>query len=206
MTLDKTQNKDQNYVYSHLKAFIQDDKRIWSFIWGIVSASILVVIGFYVSTAYILKPYTYPVVLYIVLTIFAGSVGLYFADFWKNNENSIALSFGFLLVLLISTIALFWNKALVDILLLLGFFFGFAFVMSGAVDNSQLIQVFFRKLLKKFSWYLFGLELTSSFEIPLFQKIINSKGLNAPNIILITIVGMAYIVFVVVVYKYINSQ
>lgn len=145
-------------------------------------------------------------VLYIVLTIFAGSVGLYFADFWKNNENSIALSFGFLLVLLISTIALFWNKALVDILLLLGFFFGFAFVMSGAVDNSQLIQVFFRKLLKKFSWYLFGLELTSSFEIPLFQKIINSKGLNAPNIILITIVGMAYIVFVVVVYKYINSQ
>lgn len=186
--------------------FFKIDEKIWSFIWGVVSAAILVVLGYYFSNTYILEPYTYPAVLYVVLTIFSGSVGLYFADFWRNNQGGIALSFGFLLVLLISTIFLLWDKAIVDILLLLGFFFGFAFVMSGAVDKPKQIQKFLKKLLKKFSWYIFSLELTTSFEIPLFQKVINLNEVNIENTVLITVIGVAFIAFVVVVHNYISDQ
>lgn len=206
MNEDDSQKNEGKTLRHLISSLFKKDNKIWSFIWGVVSASIFVVLGYYFSTTYKLDPYTYPIVLYVVLIIFSGTVGLYFADFWKNNEDSIALSFGFLLVLLISTIFLLWDKVIVDILLLLGFLFGFAFVMSGAVVKQEQILKFLKKLLKKFSWYIFGLELTTSFEIPLFQKVINLNEVNIENTVLITVIGVAYIAFVVVVNKYIRDQ
>lgn len=176
-------------------------QKFWSFIWGFVSALILVILGSYVSSNYFPTPYINPVILAVVMVIFSGSVGLYFAEFWKDSDDSIAVSFGFLIVLFGAIAILLYTNKLISLMLAFGFFFGLAFVLSGHVNDTTQVIAFFRKLLKKFSWYIFGLELTASYEIPLFQKV-----LNIHNAIIMLAIAIPYVLFVIIVYYYIDKK
>jgi len=176
-------------------------QKFWALIWGFVSALILIILGSYVSSNYFPAPYVNPVILAVVMVIFSGTVGLYFAEFWKESEDSIAVSFGFLIVLFGSMVILLHSDNLISLMLALGFFFGLAFVLSGHVNDTDRVITFFRKLLKKFSWYIFGLELTASYEIPLFQKV-----LNVQNVLLMLSLAVPYIIFVLIVYFYVDRK
>ncbi|MCL5888649.1 MAG: hypothetical protein M1597_01650 [Candidatus Thermoplasmatota archaeon] len=176
-------------------------EKYFSFFWGFISALILIVLGNYLSSRYFPTPYVNPVILPIVLLIFSGTVGLYFAEFWKGTEDSIAMSFGFLIVLFVAMVFLFYTNSITTYMLLLGFLFGLTFVLSGHVNDTEKIISLFHKLLKKFSWYIFGFDLTASYEIPLFQKVLNIR-----NFALMVFVGILYIVFVIIVFYYVDKK
>jgi uncharacterized membrane protein YeaQ/YmgE (transglycosylase-associated protein family) len=176
-------------------------QKFMSFFWGFISALILIVLGGFIASSYFPTPYVNPVILAIVLLIFSGTVGLYFAEFWKETGDSIAMSFGFLVVLFGAMIFLFHTNTTTTYMLPLGFFFGLTFVLSGHVNDSKKIINLFRQLLRKVSWYIFGLELTASYEIPLFQKVLDIR-----NIVLMLTVGILYIVFVIVVFYYVDKK
>lgn len=176
-------------------------EKIYSFFWGFVSALILIILGYYISSKYYPTPFINPVILAIVMVIFSGTVGLYFAEFLVASENDTAVSFGFLIVLFGSMAILLYSNELIALMLALGFFFGLTFVLSGHVNDSKKVIFIFRKLLKKFSWYIFGLELTASYEIPLFQKVLTVK-----NIVLMLSLAIPYIIFVIIIYAYIDKK
>lgn len=182
------------------------NQKLWSFIWGVVASAILVIFGYFFTKYYGITPFTYPLELYIVVTIFSATVGLYFAGFWMTNSGSTSVLFGFLLVLFVASVFLLHNDALTNYLFVLGFLFGFSFVLSGAIDKQAYVAIFLKRLLRKFSWYIFGLQLTSSFEIPLFQKLLVSNVVDIANAALIIMFGCLFIIFVVLVHKYIDSK
>ena len=189
----------QKYIDKITANFTKE--KIYSFFWGFVSALILIILGYYISSNYYPAPFINPVILAIVMVIFSGTVGLYFAEFLVASENNTAVSFGFLIVLFGSMAILLYSNELIALMLALGFFFGLTFVLSGHVNDSKKVISIFRKLLKKFSWYIFGLELTASYEIPLFQKVLNIK-----NIVLMLSLAIPYIIFVIIIYVYIDKK
>jgi hypothetical protein len=179
----------------------------WSFILGIIIALVLVIFGNIVLSSAGLFPYTDPLELYFVIFILSATTGLYFANFWTENDNSVAILLGFLAVMFLSLITIFYKITTFDILLILGFWLGFAFVKSGATNkNSIKVTIYLNKFLRKFSWYLFGLQVTASYEIPVFNKILDTKNYLSENFILGVIIAVLFILFVIFVYKYIDKQ
>lgn len=178
----------------------------WSLIFGIIIALVLVIFGNIVLSSAGLFPYTSPLELYFVIFILSATTGLYFANFWIENDNSIAILLGFLMVMFISIITIFYKITTFDFLLLFGFLLGFTFVRSGAINKSIIVTTFLKKFLRKFSWYLFGLQVTASYEIPVFNKILDTKNYLSENFILGVIIAVLFILFVIFVYKYIDKQ
>ncbi|MCL5989669.1 MAG: hypothetical protein M1166_04995 [Candidatus Thermoplasmatota archaeon] len=189
-----------------LNGLLKNKARFHSFVWGFAAALLLVLPGSFIISYYRLAYFSVPIAEYVGVIIFIGSVGVYFGQFWKNDDESVASVFGFLLVLMITFIIFSYQQALVDGILVVSFLFGFEFVVSGRYDKTDKMNMSLRKFLSKTSWYLFSLELMVSFELPLFDKIISYKIVSPTELGFVLGLAVLYILFVLYVHYYIDRQ
>lgn len=183
-----------------------DKAFFWSFIWGIMIASIIIVFGSYILGSFGVEPFAYSLELDLVILFLSITTGLYFASFWSEEDNSQAILLGFSAVIFLSILVIFYQIKITDILIALGFLFGFSFVRSGAIEKSINVISYLKRFFKKFTWYILGLQVTASYEVPLFNKILSTKNYLSLNFIVGVVIAVLFITFVILINKYIKIE
>lgn len=206
-SMPKRKYREKLYKIVNLVVKRFSDKAFfWSFIWGIMIASITIVFGSYILVSFGVEPFAYLLELDIVILFLSITSGLYFASFWSEEDNSQAILLGFSAVIFLSILVIFYQIKVTDILIALGFVFGFSFVRSGAIDKSINVISYLKKFFKKFTWYILGLQVTASYEVPLFNKILSTKNYLSLNFIVGFVMAVLFIAFVILINKYIKIE
>jgi hypothetical protein len=196
----------QSKILSVLLKKFSDKQFFWAFIWGIMIALIIIVFGGYILSSFGFEPFANSLELDIVILILSITTGLYFASFWSEEDNSQAILLGFSAVIFLSMLVIFYRIRISDVLIALGFLFGFSFVRSGAIDKSINVISYLKKFFKKFTWYVLGLQVTASYEIPMFNKILITKNYLSLNFIVGIVIAVLFIAFVVLINRYIKIE
>lgn len=84
---------------------------------------------------------------------------------------------------------------------------GISSVQSGLLDGSKQVQKGARIFLRKVGWYLFGLQVTASYEIPLFQVVLSKTNSNdiGTTLALVFLSG-GLILYFVLIHRYIEGR
>lgn len=205
--INKKQNiVKQNKAVSVLLTRFSDKKFFWSFIWGVSIAILIIFLGNFILSMSGIVPIDYSLEINMVILFFSITTGLYFASFWSGEDNSQAILLGFSTVIFLSVLVIFYTIKITDILIAIGFIFGFSFVRSGAIEKSFDVIIYLKKFFKKITWYIMGLQVTVSYEVPLFNKILNTKNYLSINFLVGIIIAVLFIAFVVAINKYIKVE
>jgi len=188
-----------------LKKF-SDKRFFWSFIWGIAIALTIIVSGSIILGGLGVEPFAYSLELDIVILFLSITTGLYFSSFWSEEDNSQAILLGFSAVIFLSILKIFYQIEITDIFIAVGFLFGFSFGRSGAIDKSINVIRDLKLFFKKVTWYILGLQVTGSYEYPLFNKIMNTKNYLSLNFWVGLVIGILFIIFVISINKYIKIE
>ncbi len=203
----KTQGRvKQNKVISILLKRFSDKNFFWSFIWGVSIAILIIYVGNLIISASGIIPFESSTELNIVILFFSVTTGLYFAGFWSEKDNSEAILLGFSTVIFLSVLFIFHTIKNTDALIVIGFLFGFAFVRSGAINKSLDVISYLKKFFRKFTWYILGIQVTASYEIPLFNKILSTKNYLSLNFLVGLVIAFVFIVFVVAINRFIKVE
>ena len=188
-----------------LKRF-SDKRFFWSFIWGIAIALTIIVSGSIILGGLGVKPLANSLELDIVILFLSITAGLYLSSFWSEEDNSQAILLGFSTVIFLSILKIFYQIEITDIVIAVGFLFGFSFGRSGAIDKSINVISYLKVFFKKVTWYILGLQVTGSYEYPLFKKIMNTKNYLSLNFWVGLVIGILFIIFVISINKYIKIE